>query len=120
MERILWQKNSLDVAGYYISDPITLFYFKYIFRNLSRLNVMDCDVFFDKFIANDFEEKYVLIVFYCCADDDSPKICIKADFDSPKICKKSVFDSPEICIFACVHLKKLRCSGFLLGFHYCE
>ena len=46
-------------AGYYISDPITLFYFKYIFRNLSRLNVMDSDVFFDKFIKNDFEEKYV-------------------------------------------------------------
>lgn len=23
--------------------------------------------FFDKFIANDFEEKYVPMLFYCCA-----------------------------------------------------
>lgn len=52
-------ENNRKKAGYYISDPLTLFYFKYIFRNLSRLNVMDSDVFFDKFIAKDFEEKHV-------------------------------------------------------------
>ena len=46
-------------AGYYISDQLTLFYFKYIYRNLSRLAVMDSEVFYDKFIEADFEEHYV-------------------------------------------------------------
>ena len=50
-------------AGYYISDPLTLFYFKYIYRNLSRLNVMDSDVFFEKYIAQDFEEQHVPHLF---------------------------------------------------------
>ena len=46
-------------TGYYVCDPLTLFYFKYIYRNLSRLNVMDSDIFFEKFIFPDFEEKHV-------------------------------------------------------------
>lgn len=46
-------------AGYYVSDQLTLFYFKYIYRNLSRLAVMDSESFYDKFIAPDFEEHYV-------------------------------------------------------------
>ena len=50
-------------SGYYISDPLTLFYFKYVFRNLSRLNVMDSGIFFDRFIAADFEEFYVPKIF---------------------------------------------------------
>ena len=50
-------------SGYYISDQLTLFYFKYVFRNLSRLNVMDSGVFFDRFIAGDFEEAYVPKIF---------------------------------------------------------
>lgn len=50
-------------AGYYISDPFTLFYFKYIYRNLSRLNVMDSDVFFEKYIERDFEEHHVPRLF---------------------------------------------------------
>ena len=50
-------------AGYYISDQLTLFYFKYIYRNLSRLAVMDSEVFYDKFIEADFEEHYVPLSF---------------------------------------------------------
>ena len=52
-------ENNKKKAGYYISDQLTLFYFKYIYRNLSRLAVMDSDVFYEKFIKNDFEEHYV-------------------------------------------------------------
>lgn len=52
-------ENNRKKAGYYVSDPLTLFYFKYIYRNLSRLNVMESNAFFDKFILSDFEEKYV-------------------------------------------------------------
>lgn len=52
-------ENNKKKAGYYVCDQLTLFYFKYIYRNLSRLNVMDSDVFYDKFVAQDFEEHYV-------------------------------------------------------------
>ena len=52
-------ENNKKKAGYYISDQLTLFYFKYIYRNLSRLAVMDSEVFYDKFIEEDFEEHYV-------------------------------------------------------------
>lgn len=46
-------------SGYFISDNLSLFYYKYIFRNLSRMNIMDPDIFYDKYIAEDFETKYV-------------------------------------------------------------
>lgn len=46
-------------AGYYICDNLSLFYFRYIFRYSSQLKIMDSDVFYDKYIDNDFEEKYV-------------------------------------------------------------
>ena len=52
-------ENNKKKAGYYISDQLTLFYFKYIYRNLSRIAVMDPEVFYDKFIEADFEEHYV-------------------------------------------------------------
>ncbi len=52
-------ENNKKKAGYYVSDQLTLFYFKYIFRNLSRIAVMDSNAFFDKFISMDFEEHYV-------------------------------------------------------------
>lgn len=52
-------ENNKKKAGYYVSDQLTLFYFKYIFRNLSRIAVMDSNAFFDKFILKDFEEHYV-------------------------------------------------------------
>lgn len=46
-------------AGYYICDNLSLFYFRYIFKYSSQLKIMDSDVFYDKYIGNDFEEKYV-------------------------------------------------------------
>ena len=52
-------ENNKKKAGYYVSDQLTLFYFKYIYRNLSRLAVMDPDAFFERFIFPDFEEHYV-------------------------------------------------------------
>lgn len=52
-------ENNKKKAGYYVSDQLTLFYFKYVYRNLSRLAVMDSDAFFEKFIRPDFEEHYV-------------------------------------------------------------
>lgn len=46
-------------AGYYISDNLSLFYYKYIFRNISRMSIMDSENFYDKYIEEDFETKYV-------------------------------------------------------------
>ena len=46
-------------AGYFVSDNLSLFYYKYIFRNISRMNVMDSEVFYDKYIAKDFESYHV-------------------------------------------------------------
>ena len=46
-------------AGYHISDNLSLFYFRYIFRYLSQQKIMDEDVFYEKYIRKDFEEWYV-------------------------------------------------------------
>lgn len=50
-------------AGYYISDNLSLFYYKYIFRNASRMSIMDSDRFYDKYVEEDFETKHVPYVF---------------------------------------------------------
>ena len=52
-------ENNKKKSGYFISDNLSLFYYKYIFRNMSRMNIMDSDVFYDRYIAEDFETKYV-------------------------------------------------------------
>lgn len=46
-------------AGYYISDNMSLFYYKYIYPRLSYMNVMSPDIFFEKFIESDFDTKYI-------------------------------------------------------------
>jgi hypothetical protein len=46
-------------TGYYISDNLSLFYYKYIFRYASQLKIMNPEVFYAKYIRDDFEEKYV-------------------------------------------------------------
>lgn len=52
-------ENNRRKAGYYISDNLSLFYYKYIFGNISRMGVMDVDSFCERFIWEDFETKYV-------------------------------------------------------------
>ena len=37
-------ENNKKKSGYYVCDPLKLFYFKYIYRNLSLLNVMDIEI----------------------------------------------------------------------------
>ena len=50
-------------SGYYIMDNLSLFYYRYIFRYLSQRNVLDEDVFYDRYISKDFEAQYVPRVF---------------------------------------------------------
>lgn len=51
--------NNKKKAGYYVSDNLSLFYFRYVFRYLSQLKIMDSEVFYSKYIEKDFEEEYV-------------------------------------------------------------
>ncbi len=56
-------ENNKRKAGYYICDNLSLFFYKYIFKYASQLKIMDSDVFYKKYIENDFEEKYVPLQF---------------------------------------------------------
>ncbi len=50
-------------CGYYVSDNLSLFYYRYIFRHSSKLSIMNSLPFYDKYIEKDFEEQYVPRVF---------------------------------------------------------
>ena len=50
-------------TGYYITDSLSLFYYRYVFRYLSQRNVLDEDVFFERYIREDFETRHVPYVF---------------------------------------------------------
>ena len=56
-------ENNKRKAGYYITDNLSLFFYRYVFRYSSQMNVLDPDVFFDRYIAEDFETHYVPRVF---------------------------------------------------------
>ncbi len=55
--------NNKKRSNYYISDNLSLFYYRYIFKYLSQIKIMDSDVFYSKYIEKDFEEQYVPRVF---------------------------------------------------------
>ena len=50
-------------SGYYISDNLSAFYYRYIFRYLSQRNVLEEEVFYDRYIGEDFETYHVPRVF---------------------------------------------------------
>ena len=50
-------------SGYFIVDNLSLFYYRYIFRYLSQRNVLNEDVFYERYIHEDFETQYVPRVF---------------------------------------------------------
>ncbi len=41
-------------ASYHISDPLSAFYYRYIFRYASQRKIMDPEIFYDKYIREDF------------------------------------------------------------------
>ena len=55
--------NNRKKVGYYISDNLSLFYYRYIFKYSSQMNIMDSEVFYNKYIEKDFEEYYVPHLF---------------------------------------------------------
>lgn len=46
-------------AHYRIADRLTLFYYSYVFRNVSALNLMDPEAFYQNIIQDDFESQFV-------------------------------------------------------------
>lgn len=55
--------NNRRKSGYYITDNLSLFYFRYIFRYLSQRTVLDENVFYSRYINDDFETQHVPHVF---------------------------------------------------------
>ena len=56
-------ENNRRKSGYYIADSLSLFYYRYIFRYSSQMNGMEPELFFDRYIKQDFEEKHVPRMF---------------------------------------------------------
>ena len=56
-------ENNRRKAGYYIADQLSLFYYRYCFRYASQLSVMEPEAFYDRYIREDFETKYVPSAF---------------------------------------------------------
>lgn len=52
-------ENNRRKTGYVICDPLSLFFYRYIFRYSSQRNIMDPEVFYDRYIREDFEDAYV-------------------------------------------------------------
>ncbi|MEE3461214.1 MAG: hypothetical protein VZR00_04890 [Lachnospiraceae bacterium] len=52
-------------SRYIVTDNLSMFYYRYIFRHLSQLNIMNEDIFYSRFIEEDFETKYVPHAFCC-------------------------------------------------------
>ena len=53
------EKNNKKRVSYHISDNLSSFYYRYVFRYSSQLAIMDSDDFYEKYISKDFEEQYV-------------------------------------------------------------
>ena len=50
-------------TSYVICDNLSAFYYRYVFRYLSQRNVLDPEVFYDRFVHDDFEHRHVPHVF---------------------------------------------------------
>ena len=52
-------KTNKQKSGYRIKDNCLKFYYQFIFRNISSHNILDDDIFYENFIEEDFNKKYV-------------------------------------------------------------
>lgn len=55
--------NNRCKSGYYFADQLSLFYYRYCFRYASQLSIMDAEDFYNRYIQEDFETKYVPSAF---------------------------------------------------------
>ena len=52
-------ENNKRKTGYYITDQLSLFYYRYCFRYASQLSIMEPGTFYNRYIDEDFETQYV-------------------------------------------------------------
>ncbi len=50
-------------AGYFITDPLALFFYRYVFRCSSQRLLLAPEVFYERFVGDDFEERHVPHMF---------------------------------------------------------
>ena len=50
-------------SGYFVIDPLSLFYYRYVFRNATARQLLDPEVFYDRYVCRDFEENHVPHMF---------------------------------------------------------
>lgn len=88
--------SSKKKTCYSICDNLTLFYYRYIFPNLSRRKIMSEDAFYEKYISEDFETQYVPKRFETVCREYLIKENIKGNID-PVIedIGKYYYDIPE-------------------------
>ena len=91
-------------AGYFIRDNMSSFYYRYIFRFASQMRIMEPNAFYDRYIADDFEQQYVpkrfedicrqyLIRQNRCGALEEPFDAIgKYSYDLPEAHKNGEFD----------------------------
>ena len=74
-------ENNRKKSGYFISDNLSLFYYKYIFRNSSRMNIMDSDIFMtvilQKILKQNMSQKFLRM----CAGSTSSEETVKGLMD---------------------------------------
>ncbi len=56
-------ENNRKKIKYRIIDNLSLFYYRYVFRYLSQMNVMEPNQFYERYIREDFETEYVPRIF---------------------------------------------------------
>lgn len=50
-------------SGYFIIDPLSLFYYRYVFRYSSQRQLLDPEVFYERYVESDFEDNHVPRMF---------------------------------------------------------
>ncbi|SEH25720.1 ATP-binding protein [Selenomonas sp. KH1T6] len=96
--------NNKKKAGYFISDNMSMFFYRYIFRYASQRRIMNPEIFYQRYIESDFEQFYVpkrfedickqfLILKNQQGEMDEPFEAIgKYYYDLPKEHKNGEFD----------------------------
>lgn len=97
-------ENNKKKTSYYVCDNLTLFYYRYVYRYRSQMNILNSKDFYKKYIKDDFEQQFVPNRFeYICKEYlieknrnskmDSPFFKIgKYYYDLPKEHKNGEFD----------------------------
>lgn len=97
-------ENNKKKTSYYVYDNLTLFYYRYVYRYRSQMNILNPKDFYKKYIKDDFEQQYVPNRFeYICKEYlilqnksskmDPPFFKIgKYYYDLPKEHKNGEFD----------------------------